>query len=125
MENSRNSEEHCEFSIEDCDVLEGYTRKVVFGCGTVYITVDLVHVKPVRIFIRVGKAGHCERVLHEAIGKLITIMLERGHPYDCIIHTLSGMRCDKGIIGKLSCMDVLAKELKAYADPEDADDSSL
>ena len=111
MENSGNSEECCDFDIDDCGMVEGYTRKVVFGCGTVYITVDMVHLKPVRIFIRVGKAGHCERVLHQAVGDLVTIMLTRGHPYKQIIHTLSGLRCDKGTVGKLSCMDVLAKEL--------------
>lgn len=118
MGNSGNFEECCDFDIDDCEMLEGYTRKVVFGCGTVYITVDQINLKPVRIFIRVGKAGHCERILLEAVGRLVTIMLERGHPYDRIIHTLSGLRCDKGTVGKLSCMDALAKELKAYADPE-------
>jgi hypothetical protein len=125
MEDSQNSEECCEFDIDDCEVLEGYTKKIVFGCGTVYLTVDMIHLKPVRVFIRVGKAGHCQRVLHEAVGNLVTLLLERGRPYDRIIHTLSGMRCDKGAIGKLSCMDTLAKELKQYTQPAEEPDGSF
>jgi len=108
----------CEYNIDDVELTESHTRKIPFGCGNVYITVDTINMRPVRVFIRLGKQGGCQRALMEAVGRLITIMFRRGDPHEDIIKTLKGIRCDKGIVKKLSCMDVLAKELEAMIEPD-------
>ncbi len=130
MKDSKNSEEHCEFNIEDVDYIPGFTRKIVFGCGNMYLTVNEVTLRPIRVFIRIGKSGCCQRALLEAIGRLVTIMLERGDPLDRVIHTLVGIRCAEASVGSTrhklsgemescsSCMDALAKELKEYNFPK-------
>lgn len=133
MEDSKNSGEFCEYNIDDCDIIEGYTRKVVFGCGTMYLTVDEIALRPVRVLARIGKSGCCQRALLEGIGRLVTIMLEVGNPLDRIVHTLVGIRCAEASAVSTrrkrsgeketcqSCMDALAKELKEYNLPEDID----
>lgn len=137
MKSSQNAEEHCEFDISDVDSIPGFTRKVAFGCGNLYITVDEISFRPVRVFVKVGKTGCCQRVLLEAIGRLVTIMLENGNPLDRIVHTLVGMRCAEASVGSVrhkpdgkaeyckSCMDALAKELRDYTPPEVTDDNSV
>lgn len=133
MGDSKNSEEHCEFDINDVDHIRGFTRKITFGCGNVYITVNEISLRPVRVFAKAGKAGCCQRALLEAVGRLVTIMLERGDPLDRVIHTLSGIRCGESSMGSVrhkttgepevchSCMDALAKELKEYDLSEETD----
>lgn len=127
--NTENSEECCKFNIEDVDSIESYTRKIPFGCGNMYVDINVVDMRPVRVFIRVGKCGGCQRALLEAIGRLVTIMLERGDPLDRIVHTLIGIRCPEASVGSArtthtgerqivtSCMDALAKELKDFCVP--------
>lgn len=130
MENSQNSEEHCEFDTSEVEHMKGFTRKIVFGCGNLYLTVNEITFRPVRVFARVGKTGCCQKALLEAIGRLVTIMLEKGDPLDRIIHTLVGIRCAEATMASIrhklsgetetctSCMDALAKELKEYIVPE-------
>jgi ribonucleoside-diphosphate reductase alpha chain len=125
-ENSRSSEEFCEFNIDDVDVVPCYTRKIRFGCGNMYLRVNVINMRPVRVFIAVGKTGCCQRALLEAIGRLVTIMLERGDPLNRIVHTLIGIRCDSASMGSArtndsgerevcaSCMDALARELRDF-----------
>jgi len=131
MKNSQSAEECCEFDVTDVSQVKGFTRKVSFGCGNVYVTVNEISLRPVRVFVKVGKAGCCQRVLLEAIGRLLTIMLERGDPLNRMIHTLMGIRCGETSVGSTrhrgsdraetcySCIDAIAKELREYAPPED------
>jgi hypothetical protein len=125
-ESSKNSEECCEFDVQDVELTPCYTRKVAFGCGNMYLRVNVLHMRPVRVFIAVGKTGCCQRALLEAVGRLVTIMLERGDPLERIIHTLVGIRCDQASLGSArtndageretctSCVDALAKELREF-----------
>jgi len=132
MENTtKNSEEFCKFDIEGVDPIESYTRKVPFGCGNMYVDINVIKMRPVRVFIRIGKCGACQRALLEAVGRLVTIMLEQGDPLERIVHTLIGIRCTEASVGSartdhsgkrqvvLSCMDALAKELKDFCVPEE------
>jgi hypothetical protein len=129
-ERSGNNEECCEFDIDDIDSIPCYTRKITFGCGNMYLRVNVIHMRPVRVFIAVGKSGCCQRALLEAVGRLVTIMLERGDQLERIIHTLVGIRCSEASFGSarttdagerevcLSCLDALAKELKEFIVPQ-------
>ena len=101
-------------------ITHGYTKKVVFACGNVYLTVNEVDKKPFRVFLKLGKAGQCERALLEAVARMTTIMLQDTEvPLERIIKTLGGIRCEKGAVGRLSCMDALSKELKQYAEVDE------
>ena len=94
------------------EALPSTTQKVRFGCGNVYVTVDTHEGRPARAFLRVGKMGTCKSTLLETVSNLVSEMLERGIPVDDIVHMLIGVRCDKGMVGQLSCVDVLAKRLR-------------
>ena len=98
------------------EIVDNYTRKVQFGCGNVYISINVLVKKPVRSFLKLGKTGQCTRVLLEAIGRLITLMFEYSVPIERIQQTLSGLRCAQGIpaIGRLSCMDAVGHDLKRF-----------
>lgn len=92
------------------------TRRVQLGCGYLYLIVDEHEGQPLRIFLKKGHGGICEQSLLEAIGRLVTIMIQRTDvDMRRVCKTLNGITCDKGLpdaVGKVSCMDVLAKELK-------------
>ena len=98
------------------EVVSNYTRKIRFGCGNVYVSINEFANLPVRTFLKLGKTGLCTRALLEAIGRLVTVMLEYNIPLQRIQLTLAGIRCDKGIVGegRLSCLDGVAFELKRY-----------
>jgi len=106
--------------MQGIEELSSYTLKKPFGCGTLYITVNHDQTKLKRIFIAVGKTGVCQRALQEALGRLISIMLEEsdGSPetLERLYHTLTGIRCDKGMagVGRLSCIDAVAQEIKKF-----------
>ncbi len=102
-----------------------FTRKITFACGNLYITINEIDGNPFRVFLKLGKAGHCQRALLEAVARLVTIVLQdTDMSLDRICKTLGGIQCDKGIVGKKSCMDSLAKDLKKYVcvESENGDD---
>jgi hypothetical protein len=99
-----------------CETWKSYTKKVPFACGNAYLTVDMENGKPIHTITRVGKAGCCERVLLEAVSKLVNMSLADGKDLNEIVRMLSGLRCDKGMAGagRLSCLDALAHDLRQY-----------
>lgn len=131
--NSENPEEFCEFDFSDVAATSSYTRKIAFGCGNLYLRMDEISLRPVRVFITVGKTGCCQRALLEAIGRLVSIMLERGDSLKRIVHTLIGIRCSQASMGSIrttaegkrqpvvSCVDALARELEEFILKEDTD----
>lgn len=104
-------------------IVDGYTRKVPFACGNLYITLNIIDGKPFRVFLKLGKAGACQCALLESIARLTTIMLqEQITSLDRIYKTLTGVTCDKGMVGRLSCVHVFAQELKSYLPAEGNDE---
>ena len=120
------------FTDEQLERVSSYTTKTAFGCGNFYDTIDLFDEKePCRTFLKLGKAGGCQRVLLESIARLITIILQDTDvPLERVYKTLCGMACDKGIwlhgeprpVFCASCMDKLAKGLKKYLPKEEEDE---
>jgi len=39
------------------EVVDGYTKKVPFACGNLYITLNVIDGKPFRVFLKLGKTG--------------------------------------------------------------------
>jgi hypothetical protein len=123
--NSKSCETPCDTDLLENGVeLDSYTRKRIFGCGTLYITVNKLTNKPMRVFVGVGKIGNCERALLEGVGRLLTILLECGGKGAVMRarDTLRGMRCPQGLPspkGNLSCMDSIAFELTKFLPQEE------
>ena len=125
MLSTKSLEESCE--VDYSAIMQSYTRKVRFGCGTLYVTVDTESNLPTRMFVRVGKAGCCQRALLESVGRLLTLNLEYQVPIKRSMLTLAGIRCDKGAMGqgKLSCMDAVSKELRSFIEQEEGNDANI
>lgn len=98
------------------DIRPGYTRKVPFGCGTLYLTINngAVTHQPTQVLAQLGKAGCCQRAMLESVLRLVNMLLDDGKPVTGITAALSGVRCDQGMagVGRLSCVDAVAQELK-------------
>jgi hypothetical protein len=85
-----------------------------------YITVNVLNGRVFRVFLKLGKTGVCQRALLESLGRLVTIMLqEQLTSLERICKTLSGIACDSGMVGKPSCVHVLAQELKKFLPKEE------
>lgn len=103
------------------DTVQGYTKKVFFGCGNLYLTINFDEKRcPVLVLAQLGKTGCCQRALLDALLRGINRQLEYGIDLDEIVHDLVGIRCDQGIAGagRLSCADAIGNELKAYLTQE-------
>lgn len=100
---------------EKIEMVPGYTKKVKFGCGTIYINMDELDGQPLRLFLKLGKAGICQRALLESLGRVITIIMQESPELlPRICKTLKGVRCDQGTVGRQSCVDVVARDIEAY-----------
>jgi len=101
------------------------THKFTFGCGSVYAIIDEIEGRPFRVFIKKGHTGICNQALLEAIGRLLTIIVQRTDlDLDRVWRTLIGITCDSGTFGRVSCMDMLAKCLRGkYSQPNSSEES--
>ena len=111
------------FTSEELERVSSYTTRTAFGCGNFYDTIDITKKEdPCRVFLKLGKAGGCQRVLLESIARLITIILQDTDiPLERVYKTLCNMSCDQGTVYCKSCMDKLAKGLKTYLPKEEED----
>lgn len=100
--------------------VDSSTRRIRMGCGSVYRIMDEHDGQPLRLFLKKGHGGLCEQALMEAVGRLLTILIQRTDvDMRRVCKSLNGITCDQGMAGKVSCLDVLAKELKKrYPEPE-------
>ncbi len=114
------------FTDEQLEHVTSYTTKTILGCGNFYDTIDLSEDgDPCRTFLKLGKAGGCQRVLLESIARLLTIILQDTDvPLERVYKTLCGMSCDKGSVLCKSCMDKLAQELKQHLPKEDENEGN-
>lgn len=89
------------------------TIRCVYRCGSVYIHVNKDDGgEPFRLLMNKGHTGNCQQALMEAIGRLITLILQESDiPTERVYMTLVGINCGEGMIGHLSCMDDLARAI--------------
>lgn len=106
---------------EMLEQVDSTTTKTTFGCGNFYSTIDtLVGGIPCRSFLRLGKAGGCQRCLLQTVACLLTIILQDTNiPLERVCKTMSNMACDQGGVRDKSCIDSLSKGLKQYLPKED------
>jgi ribonucleoside-diphosphate reductase alpha chain len=100
--------------------LSGHTYQITTGCGKIYITINEHDGKPFEIFATIGKAGGCACAQTEAIGRLVSLGLQRGIVSSHFIKSLSGICCHSALIADgdkiMSCADAVAKVLKEHMD---------
>jgi ribonucleoside-diphosphate reductase alpha chain len=100
------------------EVASGSTRKMVTGCGSLYVTINEDEVGLFEVFATMGKGGGCAASQAEAVSRLISLALRCGIEVDQIIKQLKGVRCpnqawEKG--GRIySCADAIAKAIERY-----------
>ena len=102
-------------------VVHGATVQVPTGCGPMNVTVNDDEQGEFEIFSSIGKGGGCAAAQTEAQGRLISLALRHGVPYDEIIAQLQGIRCPKPVMAgqgqiTLSCGDAIAKGMKLVHD---------
>jgi len=100
------------------EVTYGQTRKVVTGCGPLYITINEDQQGIFEVFALMGKSGGCAASQNETTGRLISLALRSGVDVESIIRQLQGIRCptpiwDRGTL-ILSCSDAISRALQKY-----------
>lgn len=73
-------------------MLRGFTTKLNTGQGSLYITINMdENNTPVEVFANIGKSGGDTAALAEAIGRLISIALQKGVSLEELSQTLIGI----------------------------------
>jgi len=112
--------------------LEGCTRKVNTGQGNLYVTINKDEGgDTVEVFANIGKSGGDTAALAEAIGRLISISLQKGVKQEEIAYTLMGITgsrpiWNEGVLVK-SVPDAIGQALLGHFDKkkkEEKPDSS-
>ena len=98
------------------DLIHGSTRKVLTGCGNLYVTVNEDEGGGLfEIFNQMGKAGGCAASQSEAIGRLVSLALRSGIEAEDVVRQLKGISCHAPVWhrdGKiLSCADAIGKAI--------------
>ena len=79
-------------------VLSGFTSKLNTGQGSLYITINTDETSaPIEVFANIGKSGGDTAALAEAIGRLISIALQKGVKVEELADTLIGITGSKPI----------------------------
>lgn len=70
----------------------GSTQRVPTSVGTVFVTINSdEHGNPIEVFINVGKAGNHLAEFAEAVGRLISVSLQKGVPVSDVVDQLWGI----------------------------------
>lgn len=100
------------------EVLEGFTKKVKTGNGTLFLTVNIEDNKPYELFAQIGKSGWSTMADTEAIGRLVSLAMQAGVSTEEIAKQLIGIGGDSPVYheGKLvkSIPDAIGEFLNKY-----------
>ena len=106
--------------------VSGITEKVRTGHGNMYITINSREGQPFEIFSNLGKAGGCDSAQHEAISRLVSLVLRSGIESSELIEQLRGITCcpqwDDGKLVR-SGPDAVALVLEKHASRNHAEKS--
>ncbi len=85
-------------SIERPRMLRGFTSRLNTGQGSLYVTINTdENDAPVEVFANIGKSGGDTAALAEAIGRLISISLQKGVKVEEVSQTLMGITGSKPV----------------------------
>lgn len=95
--------------------LQGRTRKVQTGSGTLYLTINEMNGVPFEVFATLGKSGRSAAAKAEAVGRLVSLAFRSGVSVRDVVRQLEGIGGDYQIFqeGGLvkSIPDAVAKAL--------------
>ncbi|MCU0848880.1 MAG: vitamin B12-dependent ribonucleotide reductase [Spirochaetes bacterium] len=100
------------------EVTWGATRKMITGCGALYVTINEDKEGLFEVFATMGKSGGCAASQTESVSRLISLALRSGIDKEQVIKQLKGVRCpnqawEKG--GRVySCADAIAKAMERH-----------
>ncbi len=104
-------------------VIQGTTRKISTGCGSLYVTVNKDEQGPFEIFSQMGKAGGCAASQSEAISRLVSLALRSGISPEEVTKQLKGISCHlhawQNGSKTLSCSDAIAKAIEMFVKGKD------
>lgn len=93
--------------------VSGKTTKCTSGCGSLFVTTNVVDGKPYELFVHHSDGG-CQSNM-EAIGRLISLALKEGIEVDEIVGQLSKIKCSNAIRSSKSegdsCSQIIGKQL--------------
>jgi len=79
-------------------VLHGFTYKLNTGQGSLYVTINTDEsTVPIEVFANIGKSGGDTAALAEAIGRLISIALQKGVGVEEVSQTLIGITGSRSV----------------------------
>ena len=97
--------------------VEGKTIKIRTGCGHIYITIGFVEGVMYEMFCRLGHGGGCASSQTEALGRLVSMLLQNRTDPSAIVKQLRAISCHQPYgIGKnkvWSCADSIAIALQS------------
>jgi ribonucleoside-diphosphate reductase alpha chain len=100
------------------EVTRGQTRKMITGCGALYVTINEDEEGIFEVFAQMGKSGGCAASQNETTGRMVSLALRSGIDVEAILHQLRGIRCPSPAWEKggmvLSCSDAIARALEKY-----------
>ncbi len=75
------------------EVTAGKTRKVVTGCGSLYVTINEDEYGLFELFSSMARAGACRAAQSEAISRLVSLALRSGIDIGAILKSIKSIRC--------------------------------
>ena len=101
--------------------VSGKTTKCTSGCGSLFVTTNVVDGKPYELFVHHSDGG-CQSNM-EAIGRLISLALKEGIEVDEIVGQLSKIKCSNAIRSSKSegdsCSQIIGKQLISSMEDKD------
>ena len=96
-----------------------YKMDTNLHCGEIFITVTVDEAgKPLEIFVRFGKAGHCGAAIFDGVAKIVSYALRSGMDPQDAVKAFSGIICS---FGKQTCLNALGEALREVIGPSSAE----
>ena len=88
------------------------TSSIQTACGDIYVTICYApDGKPVKIFIRFGKAGGCGSAMADGFARLCNAAFNLDVPLHEVINSLEGQSCYRST--DANCLNMIAGVLKS------------
>lgn len=86
-----------------------YQMDTNLHCGKIYITITTdADGRPLELFVRFGKAGHCGAAIFDGVTKIVSYALRSGMDPQDAVKAFSGIICS---YGRQTCLNAVAEAL--------------
>jgi hypothetical protein len=95
--------------------LPGTTYRMDTNCGKIYVTITTDEAgRPLELFVRFGKAGHCGAAIFDGMTKIVSYALRSGMDPGDAVRAFSGIICTHG---RRTCLNAVAEALSEVIAP--------